>query len=89
MYVIRKVKANNNSIIASYKTEDGNIRVYSPSPGEPPHRFIMTTLNTRRELDDFLFTKLGHRSSRYLEDKHWTKGKFSHPAPSEASAVRI
>ena len=57
MYVIRKVKANDSTVIASYKTEDGNIRVYSPSPGasREPRRFIMTTLNTRRELDDFIF----------------------------------
>ena len=91
LYVIRKVKANHDSAIASYKTEDCNIRVYSPSPGESPTpRFTMATLNTRRELDNFLFTKLGFRSTRYLEEKHWSKSNFLHPAPpSGASGVRI
>ena len=89
MYVIRKVKANHDDVIASYKTEDCNIRVYSPSPDEP-RRFIMSTLNTRRELDEFLVTKLGFRSTRYLEEKHWAKRKFFNPAPSRGAAgVRI
>ena len=87
MYVIRKVKANHD-IIASYKTEDCNIRVYSPT--DEPRRFTMSTLNTRRELDEFLVTKLGFRSSRFLEDKHWTKRKFYNPAPSSGdSGLRI
>ena len=92
MYVIRKVKADNDSIISSYKTEDCNIRVYSPTAGSSgePRRFIMYTLNTRRELDEFLLTKLGFRSTRYLEDRHWTKRKFFRPAPSDgASGARI
>ena len=89
MYVIRKVKANHDDVISSYKTEDCNIRVYSPSSGEP-RRFIMNTINTRRELDEFLLTKLGFRSTRYLEDKNWTKRKIFRPAPSDgASGVRI
>ena len=71
LYVVRKVKASHPTIVASYKTEDCNIRVFSPSPGDPS-RFNMTTLNTRRALDEFLLTKLGHNSSRYLEDEKWT-----------------
>ena len=70
MYVVRKVKKEYNGVIASYKTEDGNIRIYSPLP-ENTLRNAMFTLNTRRQLDEFLMTKLGFTSTRYIEEKKW------------------
>ena len=89
LYVVRKVKANHPSIIASYKTEDCNIRVFSPTPGDPT-RFAMTTLNTRQQLDRFLLTKLGFGSSHILDENKWTeKRNISHAQPPHPTGLII
>lgn len=70
LYVIRKVKREYGAKIASYKTEDCNIRVFTPSLADR-NRLEVTTVNTRRKLDEFLMTKLGFMSTRYLEEHKW------------------
>ena len=70
LYVIRKVKKDFPDKISSYKTEDTNIRVYTP-PLQAGGAPIKHTLNTRRQLDDFLQTKLNFSSTKYVEAKDW------------------
>ena len=89
LYVVRKTKADHPTIVSSYKTEDNNIRVYSPSPGEPGS-FKMSTLNTRRQLDEFLLTKLNFNSTKYIAESRWPNRRRNISAPtSGASRVRI
>ena len=64
MYVLRKVKKDFPEKIGSAMTEDCNVRVLLPSQ-EEPRRSVKHTVNTRRELEALLLTKLGHNSSRY------------------------
>ena len=70
LYVIRKVKKDSPGKIISYKTEDTNIRVYTP-PLQNGGLPIKHTLNTRRQLDEFLQTKLNFSSTKYVEAKDW------------------
>ena len=70
LYVVRKLKSE--SQVSSWKTEDGNIRVFTPVP-EETNRFHRITLNTRRQLDEFMLTKFGYNSTRYLKEEEWAK----------------
>ena len=64
MYVLRKVKKDFPDKFGSIMTEDCNVRIMIPSQ-EDPRRFNKEMVNTCRELDALLLTKLGHNSSRY------------------------
>ena len=64
MYVLRKVKKDFPDKFGSIMTEDCNVRIMLPSQ-EDPRRFNKEMVNTRRELDALLLTKLGHNYSRY------------------------
>ena len=70
LFVIRKLKYDYKTKISSFKTEDGNIRVYTPTPGDSD-RLTKWTLNTRRELDDFMKTKFDFDSTKYVKANDW------------------
>ena len=69
-YVLAKAKKYQNGKISSIKTDDGNIKVFTP-PLQSGGSFIRTTINTKAQLDDFLMTKFGYNSSRFLKPEDW------------------
>ena len=65
-----RAKKDFPSQISSFKSEDGNVRVFTP-PLQNGGSHVKTTVNTLQQLDDFLVTKLGIRSSKYVKPDDW------------------
>ena len=68
LYVLRKAKKDYPHQIGPCKTEDGNVRVMIPHPdagGGSDTRSRKETVNTRRELDKLLLTRIGADSSKF------------------------
>ena len=70
LYILRRVKKDLPGRISSVKTEEGNVKVFTP-PAQTGGAYIGTVINTRCKLDDFLMTKFNFRSTKYVSDKDW------------------
>ena len=64
MFVLRKACKDFPLVFGRYRTEDGNVRVFMPKPGENDG-FEKITINTRSKLEDLLRTKANVDSSRW------------------------
>ena len=64
MFVLRKACKDFPLVFGRYRTEDGNVRIFMPKPGENDG-FEKITINTRSKLEDLLRTKANVDSSRW------------------------
>ena len=64
MYVLRKARKDYPRVFERYRTEDGNVRVFMPRPGLQDG-VEKITVNTRRQLEELLRTKVNVDSSRW------------------------
>ena len=67
-YVLQKAKKDYPQRIGPCMSEDGNVRVMIPHPGGGGGSDIRNrkeTVNTRRELDKLLLTRIGADSSKF------------------------
>ena len=69
-YVLSKAKKDYPGKIASIKTDDGRVKVFTPplQTGGPYNR---TEISTKKQLDDFLVTKFGFSSAKYVKEDDW------------------
>ena len=65
-HALLKAKKDYPGSISSLKTEDVNIRVFTP-PLQSGGLHVKTTVNTPRQLDEFFLTKFGFKSSKYVK----------------------
>ena len=70
LFILRKVKKEYPGKISSIKTEECNVKVFTP-PLQTGGSYIGTVINTRLKLDDFLMTTFGFRSAKYIKDEDW------------------
>ena len=71
LYVLRRVIKDYPTKFKSCSTEDGNVRLFLPKPGEESF-LIKATVNTREQLDKILLVGIGCTSEKY-EPKWETK----------------
>lgn len=64
LYVLRRAKRDFPEKFGLCKTEDGNVRVLLPTPGDPS-RSTRETVNTKRALDTLLRTLINRDSSSF------------------------
>ena len=64
LYVLRKARKDYPSKFGLCKAEDGNVRVFLPSPGDPS-RTIKQTVNTKKALDILLRTRINADSNKF------------------------